>query len=116
MPRKARMEFEGAVYHMMDRGNRMEAVFLDDEERRLFLKTLWQACARTGWRIHSYVLMGNHYHLLMETPEPNLSSGMQWLQATYSRPHDEAEAERLIRKGLQTFGMKDLDGHTKGAR
>ena len=88
MPRKARLEFEGAVYHVMDRGDRLEAIFLDEEDRRLFLKTLWQACERTGWRVHSYVLMGNHYHLLMETPEANLSSGMRWLQATYTIRHN----------------------------
>ena len=88
MPRKARLEFDGAVYHVMDRGNRQEAIFLDDEDRRLFLKTLWQACERTGWRIHSFVLMENHYHLLLETPEANLSSGMRWLQATYTIRHN----------------------------
>lgn len=88
MPRKARLEFEGAVYHVMDRGDRQEAIFLDDEDHRLFLKTLWQACERTGWRIHSYVLMKNHYHLLLETPEANLSSGMRWLQATYTIRHN----------------------------
>ena len=94
MPRKARLEFEGAVYHVMDRGNRLEAIFLDDEDRQLFLKTLWQVCERTGWRIHSYVLMGNHYHLLMETPEANLSSGMQWFQATYTIRHNVRHGRR----------------------
>ncbi len=94
MPRKARLEFEGAVYHVMDRGNRLEAIFLDDEDRQLFLKTLWQACERTGWRVHSYVLMGNHYHLLMETPEANLSSGMRWFQATYTIRHNVRHGRR----------------------
>jgi putative transposase len=84
MPRKERVEYGGAVYHVMDRGDRLEAIFLDDGDRELFLKTLGQACGRTGWRIHSYVLMGNHYHLLVETPEANLCAGMKWMQSTYT--------------------------------
>ena len=88
MPRKPRVEYEGAVYHVMDRGDRLEAIYLDDGDRELFLKTLGEACERTGWRVHSYVLMSNHYHLLLETVEPNLSSGMQWLQSTYTIRHN----------------------------
>lgn len=88
MPRKPRLEYEGAVYHVMDRGDRLESIFWGDEDCALFLKTLGQACERTGWRVHSYVLMRNHYHLLLETPEPNLSSGMQWLQSTYTIRHN----------------------------
>jgi REP element-mobilizing transposase RayT len=51
----------------------------------MFLDTLGEACSRTGWRIHAYVLMGNHYHLLLETPEANLVDGMRWLQGTYTK-------------------------------
>ena len=82
------MEYAGAVYHVMDRGDRLETIFRDDGDRELFLKTLGQACERAGWRVHSYVLMGTHYHILLETPEPNLSSGMQWLQSTYTIRHN----------------------------
>jgi putative transposase len=82
MARKARVEFEGAVYHVLDRGDRREAIFRDDEDRRRFLKTLGEACARTGWRVHAFVLMGNHYHLMIETPQANLVAGMRWLQTT----------------------------------
>ena len=88
MPRKPRIEYAGAVYHVMDRGDRLETIFRDDGDRELFLKTLGQACERSGWRVHSYVLMGNHYHILLETPEPNLSAGMQWLQSTYTIRHN----------------------------
>src|SRR5688572_16713007 len=84
MPRRARMEFEGAIYHVLDRGDRREAIFGDDQDREMFLASLGQACGRTGWRIHAFVLMGNHYHLLVETPEPNLVKGMHWLQCTYT--------------------------------
>ena len=68
MPRKPRIEYAGAVYHVMCRGDRQEAVFRDDRDCVVFLETLGEACERCGWRIHAYVLMGNHYHLLLETP------------------------------------------------
>jgi putative transposase len=71
------MQFPGAVYHVLDRGDRREAIFLADADREMFLHTLGEACERTGWRIHAYVLMSNHYHLLLETPEPNLVAGMR---------------------------------------
>jgi len=89
MARKLRLEYAGAVYHVMSRGDRGEDVFLDHEDRRRFLRTLGQACERTGWRVHSFVLMRNHYHLLLETPEPNLSRGMHWLQTTYTVRHNK---------------------------
>ena len=85
MPRKPRVEFEGAVYHIVSRGNRQGAIYLDDKDCGIFLNTLDEACKRTGWRIHAYVLMGNHYHLLLETPHANLVVGMKWLQGTYTQ-------------------------------
>ena len=85
MPRKPRIEFAGATYHVMCRGNRQEPVFRDDRDNEMFLDTLGEACVRCGWRVHAFVLMGNHYHLLLETPEPNLVAGMQWLQGTYTK-------------------------------
>jgi REP element-mobilizing transposase RayT len=85
MGRNPRIEFEGAVYHVMSRGNRQEAIFLDDHDNRIFLDTLAEACGRAGWKVHAFVLMGNHYHLLIETPSPNLVDGMRWLQGTYTK-------------------------------
>lgn len=85
MPRKPRIEFAGACYHVMCRGNRQEPIFLDAYDRGLFLETLGEASARTGWIVHSFVLMTNHYHWLLETPEPNLSDGMRWFQGTYAQ-------------------------------
>ena len=79
------MEYAGAVYHVMCRGDRRETIFRDGEDGRCFLDTLAEVCARTGFRIHAYVLMGNHYHLLLETPEPNLVAGMKWFQGTYTQ-------------------------------
>jgi len=85
MPRHVRMEFAGAMYHVMARGDRREAIVSDDEDRGTFLRTLGEASKRSGFRIHAYVLMTNHYHLLLETPEANLSRGMGWLQNAYTR-------------------------------
>jgi hypothetical protein len=61
MPRKPRVEFEGAIYHIMSRGNRGDAIFLDDKDRETFIDTLDEACTKTGWLVHAFVLMGNHY-------------------------------------------------------
>jgi REP element-mobilizing transposase RayT len=85
MPRQVRIEFAGAMYHVMARGNRREAIVKDDQDRLTFLRTLGEACERTGFRVHAYVLMTNHYHLLVETPQPNLSRGMGWMQNAYTR-------------------------------
>ena len=75
MPRKPRVEYAGAVYHVMSRGNHLQKIFRGDTDCGMFLETLGEACGRTGWRVHAYALMGNHYHLLLETPEPNLVVG-----------------------------------------
>ncbi|MDA1044991.1 MAG: transposase, partial [Verrucomicrobia bacterium] len=72
MPRALRVEYPGAHYHAMCRGNNGQEIFLDDDGRRLFLSTLDEVCQQAGWLIHAYVLMSNHYHLLLETPEANL--------------------------------------------
>jgi REP element-mobilizing transposase RayT len=85
MARKPRVEFEGATYHVMCRGNRQEAIFKDDKDHERFLDTLEEVSERNGWLIHAFVLMGNHYHLLLETPEPNLVDGMRWFQSTYTQ-------------------------------
>jgi REP-associated tyrosine transposase len=84
MARKVRVQFAGAVYHVLDRGDRRDAIFHDDSNRELFLHTLDEVCLRTGWFIHAFVLMSKHYHFLLETPEPNLVAGMKWFQGTYT--------------------------------
>jgi len=78
------MEFPGAIYHVMSRGDRREAIFKDDVDRQDFLKTLAETCQKTGFEVHAYCLMGNHFHLVVETPEANLVSGMRWLLSTYT--------------------------------
>jgi REP element-mobilizing transposase RayT len=69
----------------MCRGNNGQETFINDDGRRLFLSTLEEACGQTGWFIHAYVLMSNHYHLLLETPEANLVAGMRWFQGAYTQ-------------------------------
>ncbi len=66
----------------MNRGNRSEPIFLDAHDRLAFLKTLDEACAKTGWIAHAYVLMNNHFHLVIETPRPNFIPGIKWLLST----------------------------------
>jgi REP element-mobilizing transposase RayT len=82
MPRKLRIQYPGAMSHVMSRGNRREDIFLDDVDRQDFLKTLAEACQKTGWQVHAYCLMRNHYRLVLETPNANLAPGMAWLQST----------------------------------
>jgi len=93
MPRKPRIEYAGAVYHVMCRGNRREAIFRNGRDSEMFLDTLGESIGRCGWRVHAYVLMGNHYHMLIETPEPNLVAGMRWLQGTYTQRFNARHGE-----------------------
>jgi len=85
MPRQVRREFAGAIYHVMNRGDRREAIFRDEQDRRLFLDTLTEACRKTEWQIHAYCLMRNHFHLVVETPQANLVVGMKWLLGVYTK-------------------------------
>jgi putative transposase len=84
MARKMRVEYEGAIYHVMSRGNRQQAIFRDDDDRETFLRTLGQACLKASLEIHAYCLMDNHFHLVVETPQGNLVEGMKWFLGTYT--------------------------------
>jgi REP element-mobilizing transposase RayT len=84
MVRPLRVEFAGAIYHVMSRGNQRQAIVLDDADRRRRLDWLRRTVQRHGWRLHAFVLMTNHEHLFLETPEPNLSAGMQYLNGSYT--------------------------------
>jgi len=85
MARPLRIQFEGAVYHITSRGNAGNPIFLSDDDRALFLKILREAVERFGWICHAYCLMPNHFHLLVETPQANLSSGMRHLNGVYTQ-------------------------------
>lgn len=85
MGRAWRIEFEGALYHILSRGNEQKDIFYDDQDRKLFLKTIGEMSERFEIDVFAYVLMGNHYHLLLKTNRANLSKSMQWLGLTYTR-------------------------------
>ena len=85
MARPLRIEFDGALYHVTSRGNERKAIFKDDVDRRLFLDTLARVNDRFHWLCHAYCLMNNHYHLLIETPDGNLSKGMRQLNGVYTQ-------------------------------
>ena len=84
MARPLRIEYPGAVYHVMSRGNRQADVFDDDGDRAEFVGVLSSVVDRFDWICHGYCLMGNHYHLLVETPLGNLSSGMRPLNQVHT--------------------------------
>ena len=85
MARPLRLEFAGAVYHVTSRGDRREDIFLDDEDRQMWMDVLGLVCERFNWVVHAYCQMSNHYHLLLETADGNLSAGMRHLNGLYTQ-------------------------------
>lgn len=88
MARPLRIEFPGAVYHLTSRGNARQDIVMDDRDRVQFFSLLAQVVDRYGWLCHAYCLMDNHYHLLVETPQPNLSLGMRQLNGRYTQMYN----------------------------
>ena len=86
MPRKPRIEYNGAIYHVINRGNYRQDLFQINQWKtgRAFEKTLFECCEMKNWVLHGYCIMSNHYHLCIETPNGNLCSGMQWLQSVFA--------------------------------
>ena len=103
MARKLRVQYPGAVYHVMNRGDRREPIYADDQDRLLFLDTLAEACEKTDWQVHAWCLMSNHFHLVSETPRGNLVHGMQWLLGVYTNRfnHRHKEFGHLFQRSLQ---------------
>ncbi len=85
MTKQLRIEYEGAFYHVLSRGNERKEIFRDDKDRSLFTEIMGEMSARFSVDIFAYVLMSNHYHLLLRTNRPNISKSMQWLGVTYTR-------------------------------
>jgi len=83
MARPLRLEFADALYHITSRGNERRAIFRTNRDRETFLTFLGEATLRFGWSVTAWVLMTNHFHLVLQTPEPNLSKGMHWLNSAY---------------------------------
>ncbi|HSP44015.1 MAG TPA: transposase, partial [Luteolibacter sp.] len=92
--RPLRFQYPGAVYHVMARGDGGKAIFETDDDRLVFLKRLEETCTSHGWRVHAWVLMPNHFHLLLETPQPNLVTGMKWLLGTFSQGWNRARGRQ----------------------
>jgi REP element-mobilizing transposase RayT len=85
MARPLRIEYPGAVYHVTARGNARRKIYMDDTDRQQFLAILGSTIGKYNWLCHAYCLMDNHYHLLIETPDPNLSLGMRQLNGVYTQ-------------------------------
>ena len=88
MARPLRVEFDGAIYHVTSRGNAREDIFDDDGDRKMFLEVLGKVVNRFNWLCHAYCLMDNHYHMVIETPQANLSKGMRQLNGLYTQVYN----------------------------
>jgi putative transposase len=85
MARPLRIQFDGALYHIISKGNERMMIFLEDADRIKYLNILNTTIERFNWLCHVYCLMGNHYHLMIETPDANVSKGMKYLNQVYSQ-------------------------------
>ena len=90
MARALRFQYPGAMYHVMARGDGGKTVFENKDDCEVFLNRLGEACGSCGWRVHAWVVMGNHFHLLLETPQANLVTGMKWLLGVFSQGWNRA--------------------------
>ncbi len=88
MSRPLRIEYPGAAYHVTSRGNARNKIFSDVHDREIFLSILDEVITRYNWLCHAYCLMDNHYHLMIETPDANLSIGMRQLNGIYTQKYD----------------------------
>ena len=94
MPRRCRIEYSGAIYHVINRGNYLMRVFATEGSKKSFELTLFQCCERYNWILYAYCILDNHFHLAVETREPNLSTGMQWLQSTFAKRYNNFRRKR----------------------
>jgi REP element-mobilizing transposase RayT len=85
MARPLRIEYPGAVYHVTSRGNARQSIFMDDADRQVFLEVLGNVVEKYNWLCHAFCLLDNHYHLLVETQDPNLSLGMRQLNGVFTQ-------------------------------
>jgi putative transposase len=111
MPRQLRIDYPGAIHHVMSRGDRREDICHDDVDRQEFLKTLAEACPKADWQVHAYGLMNNHFHLVVETPNGNMVEGMHWLLSTYtSRLNRRHETPGHVFSGRYKALVIEADG------
>ena len=105
------MESEDGVYHVLNRGNYRTDIFRSNKTKAAFLQCLGEACQRTGWKVHAWCLMSNHYHLAVSTPGANLVDGMRWLQGTFSTRFNRLRQERgHLFQGRYKSLLVDPDG------
>ncbi|CAM2802700.1 transposase [Rariglobus hedericola] len=109
MARKLRLEYPGAIYHVINRGNYRRDVFETVGAAQSFVQTLEEAVALYGWRLQAYALMSNHFHLVVETPQPNLTEGMHWLMSTTATRFNRFRQERghLFQGRYQALPIED---------
>lgn len=110
MARKLRIQYEGAIYHVINRGNYRRDVFESAGAAQAFEVALIEACEVHGWRLHAHVVMRNHYHLAVETPRANLVEGMHWLQSTFATRFNRLRQERghLFQGRYQALLVEDM--------
>jgi len=109
MPRILRIQYPGARYHVINRGNYRADVFSSEGAAKSFLGALEECARQFDWKVHAYVVMRNHYHLALETPEPNLAEGMHWLQGTFASRFNRFREEhgRLFQGPYKALVMED---------
>ena len=115
MTRPPRLEYAGARYHVINRGNYRRDVFEDEGAAEAFERTLGEAAVKFGWRVAAYVVMRNHFHLALETPEPNLSLGMKWLQGTWARRFNRFRGQigRPFQGRFKSLVIEDAEGYRR---
>lgn len=112
MARPLRIEYPGAVYHVTSRGSARQKVFIDDADRTAFFGTLAKAIERFNWVCHAYCLMGNHYHLLIETVDPTLARGMRHLNGVYTQAfHRRHKRNGHLFQGRYKAILVEKDSH-----
>jgi len=112
MVRPLRVQMPGGIFHVTDRGNRRQPTFLDSDDRDHFLRMLDALGRRRGWIGLGYCLMPNHYHLVVETPSGDLSTGMQWLNGRYAQDFNHRHGfDGHLFQGRFYSGQVEGDGH-----
>jgi putative transposase len=112
MARPLRIEYPGAVYHVTSRGNGRADIFLDDTDRQTFLDVLDHVVERYNWLCHAYCLLDNHYHLVIETPDPNLSLGMRQVNGVYTQAFNRAhQREGHVFQGRYKAILVEKESH-----
>lgn len=110
MARKLRPDEDGGLYHVLNRGNFRGWIFEGDKAKGAFVKALFEACERAGWVLHAFAIMGNHYHLALETPRGNLSEGMRWLQSVFANRFNRFHGEggHLFQGRFKSLAVEDF--------